>query len=68
LAQWHITFQNLCISSGSGPTGIGDEIKTPKDTKSDEITFFKDPQDTYKEAKLQNLITSISLLPQAQVT
>jgi hypothetical protein len=52
---------------GSGPTGIGDEIKPKKTQKVTKLLFLKTPQNTYKEAKLQNLKTCISVLPQAQV-
>ncbi len=54
-----------CISSGSGPTRIGDEIKPQKDTKVTKLLIFKTPQNTYKEAKLQNLKTFKSVFPQA---
>jgi hypothetical protein len=55
------------ISSGSGPTGIGDEIKLKKTQKVTKLLIFKTPQNTYKEAKLLNLKTCKSVLPQALV-
>ena len=66
-AQCHVAFQNLCVSSGSGPTGIGDEIKPKKTQKVTKLHIFKTHQNTYKEPKLQNLKTCKSVLPQALV-
>ncbi len=57
-AQFHVAFQNLCLSSGSGPTGIGDEIKPKKTQKVAKLLIFKTPPKHLqggKTAKFENM-------------
>ncbi len=44
MAAWHVAFQNLCIYSGSGPTGIGDEIKPEMTQKVTKLHFLRPPE------------------------
>jgi hypothetical protein len=61
------SFSKFMYLFWSGPTGIGDKIKPKNTQKVTKLLIFKTPQNTYKEAKLQNFKKCNSVLPQALV-